>query len=280
MGLGPQLLSDLIELRRSGQIPAGGRIVEIGAQQLSNSFVQSHDQLAELYSLFGKTPPVWGESVTGDFVAGVEHLSDIAPSSRIFWESLGFTYVAIEYAGHRDAIALDLNRESVPRQLRSSFDLVVNAGTTEHVANQDNAFKVIHDLAAVNGLMIHDLPAGGMLTHGVVSYNMQFFFMLARDNDYEVLDLGLVYCGSSEIHPDILYNNAQFSHLANHSDPRFSHPMNPDLSVPNFMIRAVLRRAKDQPYLTPIDLPAGLTASRPRSSKSGWSLRWPLVRRS
>jgi hypothetical protein len=33
MGLGPQLISSLIELKRGGKIPPGGRVVEIGAQQ-------------------------------------------------------------------------------------------------------------------------------------------------------------------------------------------------------------------------------------------------------
>jgi hypothetical protein len=258
MGLGPQLISSLIELKRGGMFPPGDRVVEIGAQQLSNAFVHAHDELAELYNLFGKTPVDLGDPLAHEVVAGVELLPDAAPSSRYFWESLGFSYVAVEYAGHRDGIALDLNRDSVPRYLQSSFGLVVNSGTTEHIANQDNAFRVIHDLAAPGGLMIHDVPAGGMLNHGVLSYNMQFFFMLCRENDYEVIDLGLVYCGSAEIHTDMLSSNAQFARFASHVDVRFGSPINPQMSVPIFMIRAILRKAKNEPYCTPIDLPSDL----------------------
>ena len=44
-------------------------------------------------------------------------------------------------------------------------------GTTEHVANQLQPFKIIHDLAAAGALMLHVLPAGGMPNHGLVSYN-------------------------------------------------------------------------------------------------------------
>jgi hypothetical protein len=274
MGLGPQLISDLIELKRGDKIPRGGRVVEIGAQQLTNGFLLAGDQLSELYGLFGKTPPDLGKPVATNNVAGVEQLSDAAPSSRVFWESLGFTYAAVEYAGHREAIALDLNRDSVPRHLQSSFDLVVNAGTTEHVANQDNAFKVIHDLAAVGGLMLHEVPAGGMLTHGVIGYNMQFFFLLCRDNDYEVLDLGLIYCGSAAMHPDILSSNAQFSKLSTHFNPTFCLPIDPDMGVPILAIRGVLQKAKNQPYFTPLDVPAEL-AVLPRQSKGKWGTWMP-----
>ena len=108
---------------------------------------------------------------------------------------MGFSYNAVEYGGHRGVTSLDLNRDHVPYRLRSSFDLVVNAGTTEHVVNQDNAFRVMHDLTKVGGVMMHEVPAGGMLTHGVVSYNPQFFWLLCRDNNYEVIDLTVSHAG-------------------------------------------------------------------------------------
>jgi hypothetical protein len=39
----------------------------------------------------------------------------------------------------------------------------VNFGTTEHVANQLNAFKLIHDLAAKGCIMVHTLHGDPML---------------------------------------------------------------------------------------------------------------------
>ena len=262
MGLGPQLITDLAQLKRGGNIRTGGSIVEIGAQALSNPFLRANDDLNELYELFGKIPPpllsrLANLEIPGQrrFSAGVELQSDAAPSSRIFWESLGFSYAAVEYGGHRNSIALDLNQGHVPHDLASLFDLVVNAGTTEHVANQDNAFRIIHDLTAPGGLMIHDVPAGGMLTHGMFGYNMQFFFFLCRDNAYEVLDLGLVYGGTAVLHADIVSSNAQFARFASHHDPRFGVPMNAGMEVPIFMIRAILRKSRMQPYITPLDLP-------------------------
>ena len=79
----------------------------------------------------------------------------------------------MEYGGHRGVTSLDLiATRAVPAAI--VVRLVVNAGTTEHVVNQDNAFRVMHDLTKVGGVMMHEVPAGGMLTHGVVGYNPQF----------------------------------------------------------------------------------------------------------
>jgi SAM-dependent methyltransferase len=266
-------------LKRANKLPAGRRVVEIGAQQLSNEFVGARDKLAELCHLFGASPPELGGALATESVAGLELLPDAAPASRIFWETLGFAYAAVEYAGHRDAIALDLNKDSVPHKLKRSFDIVINTGTTEHVADQANAFQIIHDLTAPGGLMFHDVPAGGMMTHGFFGYNMQFFFMLCRDNNYEVVDLGLVYCGSAKIHSDILASNAQFSRMATHFDPYYSLPIGTEFMVPNFMIRAIIRKVIDQHYITPLDLPADLIVPRARYNLSS-ILKWLSKRRS
>ena len=77
--------------------------------------------------------------------------------------------------------------DQVPEGCRGKYRLVTNYGTTEHVANQLNAFKIIHDLTAVGGLMVHSVPAQGMFCHGLVNYNPKFFWMLARSNGYKWL---------------------------------------------------------------------------------------------
>ena len=64
--------------------------------------------------------------------------------------------------------------------------MVTNFGTTEHIANQLQSFKIIHDLAAPGALMLHVVPAGGMPTDGLVSYNPKFFWLLCRSNGYRV----------------------------------------------------------------------------------------------
>ena len=248
MGLAYETILHLIALRRSGRLPDRGRVVEIGAQQLSNSFLRADEALAELYGLFGRKPVDLGAPRETTTVDGVERQAESAPASQPFWEALGFSYNAVEYGGHRGVTSLDLNRDHVPYRLRSSFDLVVNAGTTEHVVNQDNAFRVMHDLAKVGGVMMHEVPAGGMLTHGVVSYNPQFFWLLCRDNKYEVIDLTVSHAGDAPISSDVVASNAKYARSLN--------PIQTRLIVPIFLVTAILQKNSRKTFVTPLDVPA------------------------
>jgi hypothetical protein len=248
VGLAADTILHLINLRRAGRLPDRGRVVEIGAQQLSNSFLRSKEELAELYGLFGHMPVELGPMQETTTVDGIERQADSAPASQLFWESLGFAYDAVEYGGHRGATSLDLNRDSVPAALLGAFDLVVNAGTTEHVINQDNAFRVIHDLAKAGGVMLHELPGGGMLTHGVVSYNPQFFWLLCRDNNYDVFDLTVAHAIDAPISNDVVQSNAQFAKSRN--------PIQSQLPVPILQLTAILQKTNGNAFVTPLDVPA------------------------
>jgi hypothetical protein len=248
VGLAFDTVLHLIALRRAGRLPDGARVIEIGAQQLSNSFLRAEESLAELYGLFDRRPIYLGAQQDTITVDGIERQAETAPASQPFWESLGLSYNAVEYGGHRGVTSLDLNRDRVPYRLRSAFDLVVNTGTTEHVVNQDNAFRVIHDLAKVGGVMMHEVPGGGMLTHGVVSYNPQFFWLLCRDNNYEVIDLTVSHATDAPISDDVLQSNAKYG--------RSLKPVQSRLSVPIFLVTAILQKKSRQGFVTPLDVPA------------------------
>ena len=235
MGLGNVFLNDLIELKQKGALDGATRVMEIGAQQISDSLMIAPG-LPEAYRLFGCTsPPVLTP-------VGTENFTKSAP----FWSALGFARSAIDVEG--DAIRIDLNRGKVPRRLRCAFDLVVNAGTTEHVVNQDNAFRVMHDLTKVGGVMMHEVPAGGMLTHGVVSYNAQFFWLLCRDNSYEVIDLTVSHAGDAPISSDVVASNAKYARSLN--------PIQTRLIVPIFLVTAILQKNSRKTFVTPLDVPA------------------------
>ena len=61
---------------------------------------------------------------------------------------------------------------------------MVNTGTTEHIANQAQAFRIIHDLTRIGGVMFHEVPAGSW-NHGLINYTPKFFLLLHKQNDYE-----------------------------------------------------------------------------------------------
>jgi len=247
MALSGAWIRELIELKRTGALDGARRVVEIGAHQLTNSFLQAKGELDELYALYAVPRPDLGDPKWAGTLNRSELLHAEAPSSQPFWTSLGFTYAAIEYGGHRSAIALDLNRDAVSFRLRGRFDLVVNAGTTEHVANQDNAFRVMHDLAAPRGLMMHAVPGGGQMTHGLFCYTLKFFWHLCRENDYEIIKLRMAPFGIGPPHPDVVQSNARWGR-------RDDYPPLP-AEIADLGILAILRKPAARRFVTPLDLP-------------------------
>ena len=189
MGLSRVDLDLLIRLKQNGHIPDRTSVIEIGAQQLSNSLLENRPKVEKLGRLFGAAPPAPLSAPAMSYVihGTEEHQPETAPLARDFWKWLGFEYASIDIDGSPYSIPVDLNYDDVPQDARGKYHLVTNFGTTEHVANQLNAFKVIHDLTAVGGIMLHNLPSQGMLNHGLVNYNPKFFWMLARSNGYKWL---------------------------------------------------------------------------------------------
>ncbi|MBF0180767.1 MAG: hypothetical protein HQM03_12160 [Magnetococcales bacterium] len=97
--------------------------------------------------------------------------------------------VSIDLGGTSQALRLDLNQ---PIDLGRRFGVVLNIGTAEHVFNQFQVFKTIHDHALAGGLMVHVLPFSGWIDHGFYNFQPTFFWDLAAANRYEVV---LMLCG-------------------------------------------------------------------------------------
>ena len=186
MGIGSEDIELLIRLRKAELLDPGGAIIEIGTQQLAPSFLLMTDRLKVLGQLFGVSRTLDLPSADSpDTSFGDRHLQPTAPFAREFWEWLGFKYAAVDIDGNPGSLPLDLNYDGAPWSSRKKFNLVTNFGTTEHVSNHLNAFKLIHDLTAQRGIMVHRLPCQGMFNHGFVNYNFKFFWMLARSNGYK-----------------------------------------------------------------------------------------------
>jgi hypothetical protein len=132
----------------------------------------------------------------------------------------------------------------VPDRLRGRFQLVTNFGTTEHVVNQLNAFKIVHDLTAVGGIMMHELPAQGTLNHGFFAYQPKFFERLARVNGYEVLFLDFRWAPIERGLP----LSVQLS-ISNYVDPKGR----PEYGASPAALFAVLRRLAERSFVPPLD---------------------------
>lgn len=266
MGIGSDAIELLIRLRTSGHLRRRGAVMEIGAQQLAHSFLDSTQRIAQLGYLLGIDRPLSLPSAkTSSFVHGdLRHLETTAPLARDFWRWLEFDYAAIDVDGSEGSIPLDLNYDSAG-EAAGKYDLVTNYGTTEHVANQLNAFKVIHELAKPGGIMVHRLPAQGMLNHGLVNYNLKFFWMLARSNGYTFISAEVYQSKEFYGLPDDILDFLKANDPA--ALKRSGHFRTADASI-----QAVLEKTYDIPFVAPIDVPSGASTDVDILKKRYWTV--------
>jgi hypothetical protein len=280
MALGSRELQLIIQLRQQGYLAGKLSVAEIGAQQLNDSFLEARGELELAGDLFGvETPCPIPLLAAGSTLGGFDPLSKNAPLARDFWTWLGFDYTSVDIDRDSASVPFDLNYDSVPRELAGKYRLVTNYGTTEHIANQLNAFKTIHDFATAGGVMIHHVPMQGMLGHGLIAYDMKFFWMLARSNTYHLVHVSVSTDGRSKSLSQNLIDA-----LA---------PFDPDITAAQDNIRftdttlvVVLQKLTDVPFVAPVDVPVDLPAFPLRSTllapgiaSSGWDLQRELLSR-
>lgn len=107
-------------------------------------------------------------------------------NARDYMKNLGFDYTSIDIDGAFGALQLDLN-EINQSDIGKQFDIVTNHGTTEHLFDQRNCFKLMHELTKVGGIMIHVVPCGGYKKHGFYTYQIGLFEDVANANGYKML---------------------------------------------------------------------------------------------
>lgn len=104
-------------------------------------------------------------------------------------------YQAIDLHGSPGmALAHDLN---LPLPLQEQFDVVTNLGTAEHVFNQYQVFRSIHERCRPGGLMLHALPNQGAYDHGFFNYHPTFLFDLCEANGYGAVLIGYADCSKA-----------------------------------------------------------------------------------
>src|SRR5579863_9325658 len=272
MGVNRKDLQLLVRLAEQGHIKPCSKIVEIGAQQLSNSFLRSEDLVRKAEAALGAPHP-YPLPAPGPVVlaAGRVELQDsAAPFARSFWTSLGFDYAAIDVDGSPGSIPLDLNFDETPAGLRGKYDLVTNLGTTEHICNQLNAFKAIHDLAGSGAVMIHHLPAGGAPNHGLVNYNPKFFWHLARSNDYKWLYMD--FLGGDEPYP-VPENILEY---VERYEPTAAKTMQ-GRKTADYAVQIALQKTLDIPFVPPLDVDSNARTDDAALNRRYWTVFQPGV---
>jgi hypothetical protein len=121
-----------------------------------------------------------------------------APYAKDWYISQGIEYTAIDLSGENNSAILDL---AIPFDLsqKTKFDLVVDAGTTEHVGIEGkhspeafyNACKNRFDLCRVGGIIYCENPkTGNWPNHGFNFVTEEFYKSLEEKCNVSVLEIG------------------------------------------------------------------------------------------
>jgi hypothetical protein len=265
MGVAHADLVAVLKLRQKGELPKRFAVADIGAQQLSNSVTADQRLLTALAKAFEVEERRYIDVVSKSSLSGAEHLPETAPSAKELWEWLGCEYTAIDIDTSPHVVPLDLNFDNVPRHYRGQFALVMNLGTTEHIANQLQAMKVIHDLTKLHGIMIHNVPMQGYTNHGMINYNPKFFWMLARSCRYRWLDIRLsISQKSAQISPDIISELRRYDEAG--ADAATS------LRTTDTSLSLTLQKNDDISFVAPIDMHVGGVVEDARIRERYWTV--------
>ena len=98
-------------------------------------------------------------------------LSHTKPGSKVedLMRDAGFRYEAFDVYSSGATRIFDLNCDSLDAADRERFDVVTNCGTSEHIANQYNIFKVAHEALKPGGVMLNFVPFFGQVDHGLIN---------------------------------------------------------------------------------------------------------------
>lgn len=170
MGYGGSTFKTLAGLRRDGTLAGLRNVMDLGAQEGWTT----PDYVTDFLTAFGLTNP---DPAEVDALIAKRFV-------KYIWERVGVEYTSTDYDAQFETLLLDLNYDDVPPAHRNRYDLTTNCGTTEHVVNQMNSFRIIHDLTRPGGYMLHDLPWSGMFNHGLFNYKPTLFWRLCQSNYY------------------------------------------------------------------------------------------------
>lgn len=179
MGLGPNAIELYRQLKLQGALEGVTNVVELGSQDY---WCPKENLVRGLFAAFGRgepAPELLRATIANQLPA------------RLLYTALGIDYTCVDVDRRPGTVLMDLNFDAVPAEHKGKYDLVTNHGTSEHILNQYNVFKSMHDFARAGALFVHAVPFTVHLEHGFFNYQPNFFRALARYNGYETLGVWL-----------------------------------------------------------------------------------------
>lgn len=114
-------------------------------------------------------------------------------ASRDYFPLVGGNHKSIDMNGKEDSLIVDLRlpiEDNDEYGILNWADLVIDAGTSEHVEVQYYNWKNLYDVCKVGGYVVHILPKVGYWDgHCEFKYTSEFFVQLSDAMGYEIIEL-------------------------------------------------------------------------------------------
>ena len=243
MGCGIEFLK---WLGQSGRIPREGRLLDIGESCLLCATQEEIDEVLARHGCRLLPHDRWRIAEEFAYRSNLFAVDDLPTLLLGDVFSLSTVeYVSLDVVSSRYADVFDINIHNLARSAHNSFDIVINFGTTEHLMNQYNAFKIMHEACKPGGYIFHQIPSTGYINHGYFCYNALMFKELGEANEYELLDLwfygpngdGNVLVNSTD-YPGVLDDRKLRNNLEGFRKAR----------VPNSLINVLFRKTSDREF--------------------------------
>lgn len=129
MGYAPAMFEEIGNL----EIPSK-TVLDVGAQDV---IIGSHSELQQINQFIKKSNPSGSLIEENNFPLMVE--------ARDVYSRAGYSYKCIDVDERPGTLRVDLARFEIPRP-RGLYGLVVNVGTTEHLASPAATFALMHEM--------------------------------------------------------------------------------------------------------------------------------------
>ena len=176
MGLGPPVIELYRQLKLQGALEGITEVMELGSQDF---WCPQKNLVIGLFKAFGR--------IADPELLQISNANQ--KPAKLLYEALGIKYHCVDVDGRVGSLVMDLNFDSIPDEHKGRYGLITNHGTSEHILNQYNVFKTMHDFARTGAIFVHAVPFTVHLEHGFFNYQPNFFDALARYNSYETLGI-------------------------------------------------------------------------------------------
>ena len=115
-------------------------------------------------------------------------------SGKELYVSQGYDHTSFDWNGKRGSIAVDLTK--LNENYNETFEIVTDHGTIEHIPEQYNVFKNLHNWGKeddVHIVPLHSMEHLGLVNrrfppHGFYEYSTKFWVELCKACNYKLID--------------------------------------------------------------------------------------------